>query len=269
MKSLKNILIIGLSFYTSNVFAQDTTEMIKTFNKVMSFSVQPYVYYSTYTRINASPVLQPEDTLSMDGEFYKNQTNLYYSNRKEEMFLTDSFFVQVNHQRKSIWISKVELSTMDKMNILPLSNKDMQQLFQQKYIISQAKVNDETSRLKFTAKQGADSTVVLHITLEFAEKSFEPKLLQMKVTMKKAINDEQLEQLQNENSEIAKAVQVIDNEKYFIRDQTATVVFKSIDFTKQKAMQMPSWENKLEYNKENKTFSAKGVYSDYEITQTF
>jgi hypothetical protein len=271
---LKNKIIIllltGIAIQV-NVNAQDTSAMLKEFNKVMSFSVQPYVHYTAFTKMEASPLLQPEDTMSTRGEFYKNETNLYYSNQKEEMYMEDSFFIQINHDRKSIWISKVDVETKDKMNILPLSSKNMQELFRKNYTISKTAVNEQTSRLNFETKQYFDSisVVLVNIGLQYSGKNFIPQLLEMNVSMKQKITDEQLEQFKTQGTDIRKAIQTIDSSNYFVRSQRVTVIFEAVNNLKEKAMQMPSWKEKINYNITENEFSGKGIYIDYEITKTF
>lgn len=251
--------------------AQDTTAMLKEFSKVMSFSVQPYLHYTSITKMEASPVMQPQDTITIKGEFYKNETNLYLSNQKEDMFMEDSFFVQINHERKSIWISKVDMETKEKMNILPLGNKDLQELFSKNYSISKMVIDERSSRLNFETKQYFDSVsvAVVNIDLQYSGKSFLPELLQMNVNMKQQIPDEQIQQLKDQGTDTRQLIQKIGNSNYLVRNQRVKVTFENIDNTKEKAMQIPSWKEKLNYNLIENEFSGKGVYSDYEVIKIF
>lgn len=270
MKCYKNrILILLFLFFIAGAKAQDTTALLKEFNKVMSFAVQPYVHYIAYTKMEAVPVMQPEDTLNMQGEFYKNETSLYYSNRQEEMFLEDSFFIQINHDRKSIWISRLDVDTKEKMNVIPLSNKKLHELFLKKYTISKTEVNENSNRLNFESKQHSDSLpeIMVNIALQYSRKKFMPEQWEMNVKMKQAITEEMAQQFKSQGAE--QVVKSINGNNYFMRDQHVTVTFGSIDNSKEKAMQMPSWKQKLDYNTNSNEFSAKNMYSDYEITKTF
>jgi len=108
MKSKHSFLILLLVF-CQPCFCQektDTAAMIKEFKKVMEFTRQPFVYVTTTTTVQSQPVLDAQDTLRTQGVFYKNETDLYYSTGQEEMYLQDSLLVQVNHDRKTIWISR-------------------------------------------------------------------------------------------------------------------------------------------------------------------
>jgi hypothetical protein len=271
MKLKNRIVLLVLIAITVKANGQDTTAMLKEFNKVMSFAVQPYVYYEARTKMEASPVLQPEDTLSTKGEFYKNENNLYYSSKQDEMFMQDSLFIQVNHDRKSIWISRVDVETKDKMNMLPLGSKDMQELFRKKYTISKTALDERSSRLNFEAKQYFDSVsvVVVNIGLQYSGKKLLPELLQMNVSMKQLVSDEQLQQLQAAGASAKQAIQTTGDNNYFVRNQRVTVTFENVDNSKEKAQQMPVWQNKLNYNAVTNEFTGKGSYSDYEITKTF
>jgi hypothetical protein len=221
--------------------------------------------------MEASPVLQAEDTLSIKGEFYKNGTNLYYSNEKEEMYMEDSFLIQVNHIKKSIWISKVDVASKENMNLLPLNKKEMEDLFRKKYVISKTTLSSATEELNFAATQFFDSIsmVVVNIALDYSGKTFLPALLKMNVKMKQVLEEEQVAQLKNEGKNAAKALEKIGDRDYLVRNQGVTVSFIDIDNSKEKAMQIPQWQEKINYDKETNEFKGKGTYSDYEIVKTF
>jgi len=265
---VSTILVV---IFTIGANAQDTTAMLKEFNKVMSFAVQPYMHYLAYTKMQATPVLQVQDTLSMKGEFYKNETDLYYSNEQEEMYIQDSFFIKVDKNKKTIWISKVDVSTKDRMNLLPLKNKDLQALFRKKYTISKTVVDDNTEQLNFETKQYFDSIsmVMMNVGLRYSGKNFLPQLLEMDVLMKQKLSDEQMTQMEMADAGAKNAVQRVGGDNYLMRTQKVTVTFEDVDNSKEKAVQIPSWKEKLNYNTVKNEFSGKGIYSDYEITKTF
>jgi hypothetical protein len=249
--------------------AQDTARMLKDFNKVMSFSVAPYIHYRSLTSIQVTPVLQPEDTLTLRGEFYKNQDNMYYGNEKEEMFMQDSFYIQVSHERKTVWISKMNKETKEKMNYLPLDNKQLQELFRKKFMISESEVNEQVRQLNFESKQYFDTMalVVVNIGLQYSGKNFIPQLLEMNVRMKQPVTQGQLEEL---NSNAPKQnIEQVGATSYFVHSQKVTVQFADIDNTKEKALQMPTWKERLAYDEQSKEFTGKGGWSTYEITKTF
>lgn len=271
MKYLKNIVTGLCILIVSKSYAQDTTAMIKDFNKVMSFSVQPYLYYTAYTKVDVSSVLEAEDTLGLKGEFYKNQASLYYNNNNEEMFLDDSIFIQINHDKKSIWISRVDESSKEKMSQIPLSNKELQQLFQKKYSISKSKINEQTDRLNFETKPRQDSLseITVNISLDYSGKMFIPQELGLNVKVKQVVSDSDIEQMKNAKVDVNSAIQKIGGANYFINNQKVRIVFTGIDFSKEKASKIPVWANKVDYDKVSTEFKGKGAYSDYEVVKMY
>lgn len=271
MKQVKNLLLFLLLCVADRAVAQDTAALIKEFNKVMSFSIQPYLYYTTNTKIEAVPVVEPGDTMSMTGEFYKYENNIYYSNKLEEMFLEDSLYIQVNHGRKSIWISKVDQDTKQRMNVLPLSNKSLQDLFKSKYTISKTVINKENSQLNFAASQFFDSVsvIMVNIGLQYSGKNFLPQMIEMNIDMKQKANDEFLQQMAAQGTNIDVMIKEIDNIKYLVRNQRVSISFDAINNSKEKATEIPLWTTRLKYDAVKDEFVAKEMYRDYEITKTF
>jgi len=261
------VTIIAVAILTG-VQSQDKASLIKEFNKVMSFSVQPYLHYITHTTMEASPVLQLADTLSDKGEFYKNGNDIYYRNTSEEMFLEDSFFIRINNEKKTIWISKVDVTSKDKMNLLPLSHGKMQKLFEKEYAVSKIAVNKESSRLNFNPFSQSFSAITTNIGLQYSNKNKIPELLQLTVSMKQPVSDETVKQVKS-SSEEKQLIQVIDGLPYLVRRQSVTIRFEDIDYSKEKAMQIPSWKSRIGFNQADGVFTGKDKYSDYEITKTF
>jgi len=238
---------------------RDTTAMVKEFNKVMSFALQPYLYYTTLTRMDALPVLEARDTASTYGIFYKNETNLYYKNGQDEIYLQDSLLVQINDDQKTIWIRKVDMSTRDKLNVSPLENKKIQELFRKDYSIDKSIVDANKTRMNFEAKQpvnsGADITT--QIGLEYQSANYQPLLMDMQIKMQEPASDELLAALRTEGIDDARLIRVIDGNKYIIRKQRVSISFSGIDTSKEKAMQMPDWKAKLQYMKVMESLQAK------------
>jgi hypothetical protein len=261
-------IMIQAGYAQSN---KDTTAMIKEFNKVMSFALQPYLHYTTITHMDALPVLEERDTARIYGIFFKNETNLYYKNGQDEIYLQDSLLVQINDNQKTIWIRKVDMSTRDNLNVSPLGNKKMQDLFRKGYTIGKSIIDDSRMRMNFEAKQpvGTGAGITTQIGLEYQRDSYQPLLMDMNIKMQEPASDELLAALKTEGINDDRLVQVIDGNKYVIRKQQVSISFSGIDTSKEKAMQMPDWKTKLQYNESNGEFVGKGTYSEYEITKTF
>jgi hypothetical protein len=273
MKYKNKILLLLLAFAVVKATAQDkdTTAMLKDFNKVMSFGAEPYLHYKAVTKISSSPVMQPEDTMTTNMEYYKNETNFYSGTQREELYIEDSLYIEVNHKRKTIWVSTVNDDIKKNMVKLPLKNKDWQALFKKNYTISQAAVNKTASKLNFKTVQKLDSLsqVVVNISLQYAAKNFMPQIMEMDVNARQAVTEETVQQLKNNDNNTSKLVQNIAGINYLVRNQKLTMEFSNLDNSKEKAMQMPTWKDKLDYNTATQVFTAKEKYSDYVVTKTF
>ena len=274
MNKIKIGLFCLLVFSGKTMYGQtaaDTAAMVNEFSKVIAFTAQPSLYFSTIIKTDAAPVLEPQDTLTSAGIFYKNNTELYYKNGQEAAYLQDSFFIQVNQNRKTIWINKVDVASKEKMNVLPLNDQKVQELFRKRYTIQQSVLNRGESRLYFVTRKKADSstTITTSITLEYSHKDYLPKLMQMDIHMQQPLSDDLLDALKNDNIDDTKLIQIIGGEKYLVRTQKVSVVFSEINNTKQKAMQMPLWKDILDFRETEQEFTAKGVYEGYEVTKMF
>jgi hypothetical protein len=273
MKHKNKILILILSFAVVKATAQDkdTTAMLKDFNKVMSFGAEPYLHYTAVTKISSYPVMQKEDTLTTNVEYYKNESNYYSGTQREELYIEDSLYIEVNHNRKTIWVSTVNDDIKKNMNKLPIKNKEWQALFKRDYTISQAAINKTTSRLNFKTVQKLDSLsqIVVNIGLQYASKNYMPQIMEMDVNARQAIAEETVQQLKDNGTNTSQLVQKIAGISYMIRNQKLTMEFSNMDNSKEKARQMPSWKDKLDYDEATKEFTAKEKYSDYEVTKTF
>ena len=251
--------------------AKDTTAMVKEFNKVMSFAVQPFLYYTTSTKMDAVPVLESRDTMTVSGVFYKMGTNLYYNNGVEETLLEDSLLVQINNDRKTIWISRADMDTREKINVSPLGNKKTQELFRKNYAITKTIMGDGLARMNFEMKQTGEGNVGVTtiIGLEYDTRSYLPFRMEMDLQMREPANDEIITALRSEGITDTRLVEITGTQKYIVRKQKMSVSFSGIDSSKEKASGMPSWKDKLNYDPQSGEFVGKGIYQGYEIVKTF
>ena len=261
------LIVINISSFSQTT--QDTAALVTEFGKVMSFATQPYLYCTTLTKMNSIPVLEEQDTLSYQGVFYKYLTDLYCGNGREELYMQDSLMIQVNHNRKSIWISKVDIASKDRMSFLPVNNTQVQELFRKKYEISKTRVNGNASRFDLKTNQNMNTSIAITTTigLEYETKNYLPLLMQIGIHMQHPATDEILTVLRDENTEYNKLLQTIDGVKYLIRLQNIVLSFLEIDNTIEAANKMPSWKYILDYDE--KEFIPKGLCKGYEVTKTF
>jgi len=273
MKNKHSFLILLLVF-CQTAFSQqaaDTAALIKEFKKVMAFGEQPYVFYTTATKLESEPVLEAQDTATMNGMFYKNETNLYYKCGPEETYLQDSLLIEVNQQRKTIWVSRVDMPSKEKLNTMPFSNKQLQGMMRKNYTIQKSITGNHMTKLSLETKQVAGGSAVIstRTALLFTEKDHIPQQVDIEMRMEQPANDEMIEQIKSQGVDERKLIQLINGQRYLIRMQKMSVVFESISNTKQKAMQIPLWQNILDFDAVKQSYTGKGVYAEYAVTKTY
>lgn len=269
---LKIITIILLASFTQNAQSQtaaETAKMADNFSKVMAFTQQPYLHYRTVTKMTALPVLEQKDTATLMGEFFKNRDDFYSNNGMEEVFIQDSFLVRVNHERKSIWISKVDIASKKRFDILPVNSKQLEALFLKNYAITSTILNDSISRMDFIAKQKDDKASSATIRLEYNIKKSLPTIIELKATLRQPADEAILATLNKEHIDSTKLIKIIDGTSFLVRTQQKHIAFEDIDNAPETATKMPSWKTVLEFDTANNEFVATASYKEYEVTQTF
>lgn len=249
----------------------DTTAIINDFNKVMSFATAPFLYYATTTKMNSWPVLEERDTMSVKGVFYKKGTELYYFNDLEETFLQDSLLIQINNDRKTIWVSRVDAETRDKLSTSLLDNKKIRELFRKSFRITRTITSANNVLLDFEQKQGLEdkSSVTTIISLEYDAGNYHPVSMKMDVCMREPADDDLIATLASEGITDPRLVEIKDGQKFIIRKQAVSISFSGIDTSPDKSGSMPSWKDKLVLNGQNGEFEGKGPFREYEIIKTF
>lgn len=267
-------MVITLVFSCGQVVAQtstDTTALFNEFMKVMSFTTRPYLYYSTSTRMSSEPVLEPTDTVTMIGEFYKNSTDIYSNTGREEMYLQDSLMIEINNERKSIWVRKVDVSTKDNLNLLPANTKDLLDRVKKSFQVRKEQISQETSRLYFTENKPAYSTAATTtlITLDYSEKTFLPQLIEISIELKQPISEEEAQAIHSEGYDETKLIKVVDGKKEIVRKQKVSIAFTEINSDKQILERMPIYKSSFRLDAITAEFTGMGKYKDYEVTKTF
>lgn len=271
--SLLSICIVLSSILFSQEIA-DTTRLENKFSSVMAFATAPYVYYTTITHIRSTPILQAQDTANLQGVFYKNLTDMYYNNGLEELYIQDSFLIEVNEDRKSIWVNKVDIASKTKMNSLLATNKQMQALFKEKYTSQKVRLSKQSSRLSFTSIQKKDSVLRSStlIDIDYLTKELLPVSIDIQLNLQQPMTSDALVQLKeqySDNGQLDQLIQLINHHQYLVRMQKISLFFYDITLTKEKASKMPSWKDILEYDPGANAFTAKGVYKNFVVSQTF
>lgn len=270
-KSIFGFLLLFLPALAYCQPATDTAALILEYNKVMSFTAQPYIHYTTLTKLSANPVLQSQDTASLIGEFFKNNTDIYSNNVKEEMYMQDSLMVSISNDRKTIWLNKVDVETKDRMNVITPFGKDVQEIMRRNYTISKSSQDENTSSIVFETRRPQTTEAVSNtrITIEYDSKSYLPRNINIDISMKEPADEETIAALKDEEVDEKKLVKEINGVKYLIRSQSMYIQFMAIKSDKANVMQMPSYNSCLDYNTVTQEFTGKGKYKDYEVTKLF
>jgi len=273
MKKMKCLLVTAL-LCSCTLYAQqpaDTAALIREFSKVMAFTAEPYLYYTTTTRMSAEPVIEAIDTLVVAGEFYKHNTEIYSSNSRHEMYLQDSLMIEINNQSKTIWVRRVDVTTKDNLNVLPLNTKNMIDNFEKNYIISKSRITRELCRLNFEWRKPEHSTsaTTTFISIEYSEKTWLPSFIEIEIQLKQPADEEMIAAIKAEGIDESKLIKTINGVKQVLRKQAIRIDFTSISNNMEKTLQIPAYKDNLEFNAERMEFTGKGKYKDYEITKTF
>lgn len=269
---IKITAIILLALVMQKAECQTDTSLaaiVGNFGKIIAFTNQPYLHYTTVTKMNAIPTFEPNDTATLLGEFFKYKDNFYSNNGLEEIYIQDSFMVRVNHERKSIWISKIDSVTEKRMDMLPLSLKQLQVILKT-YVITQTVLNNNIERMDFSEKlRNNNKVTTTSLGLEYNIKNFLPITIDIKATIRQPAEDGILTAIDNEHVDSTQLFAVIDGAKFLVRIQSMHLAFSNIDHTKETAMKMPSWRTVLDYDSANNEFLATAAYISYEVTPTF
>lgn len=249
-RGILTIIVIGIASI-SYCQKADTLSLVSDLNKVMSFAVKPYLYYRTVIKNESIPVLQTTDTLTLHGLFYKNTTDIYYGTEHDEMYLIDSLLYRVNHPRKSVWISKVNVNSKENLDVLPLSKSLNKEALIKNYTIKRTVVDKNTLRFDLSPKRKSNTETF--IVLEYDPKTDLPKLLQVEIRAKEPVDDEAITSLQSDSINVSSLIKEIDNKKFMVRTQRISVRFLEISNSKEKASQMPVFKE----------------YASYEVIKTF
>ena len=273
MKKIRKNILLSLALFAGlTAFGQqDTASMITDFNKVMAFSVQPYLHYKAAMKMSSTPIIQAEDTLSTESEFYKNLNNICFRNSLGEMFIADSLFIEIDKRHKKITLSRIDENTLKKMNVLPLNSKEMRELFKQRYTISRNGSPGSMNKLNFSSKQSQDSTmsVVLNIGLQYSVKDYLPEVIEMSIDMKQQLSGDDIQQMIAEDPASKQMVHTENGTDYLKRTQKVTITFGDIDNTEFSVAKMPNWKENINYNLSTGELTPTGIYSDYEIIKNF
>ena len=263
-------LLLAISCRALAQPAADTAAVIREFDDVMAFAVQPYVHFTSVMALHSGPMLPPGDTgRILHSNFYKYEDNLYYGNEQEEMYLQDSLMIRVNHRQKVIQISKVDVSTKKNMDILPLKRADRQRLLRNRYTIAKMPDRGDTGVIVIRPQAGrsAGQSMNTEILMEYTKSSHLPLLMRM--TTLQRTSEAMSGALKANGFDVVHMSEERDGIRSLIMTQTASMRFETMETAKETARHMPLWTDKIAYDPMSGNYMGKGDYSDYRIIKTF
>jgi hypothetical protein len=249
----------------------DTTAIIHEFNKVMAFAVQPYLSYTSIMTLRSGPLAAADTGRVLHNQFYKLQDDLYYGNEEEEVFLQDTLLVQVNHHRKSINLGLVDAAFRKKMDVLPLQKMDMQRLLRSHYTIMQEPDEGDTACITMRSEDptGLQRVAGSEIRIRYIRQTHLPVLMAVMLRMRQPVSSQGVDMLKQKGFDVAKMVEDQGGKQSLITTENLSVRFGAIADTREDAMKMPSWKDRIAYDPVKQHFSGKGGWEDYEVVKTF
>lgn len=250
----------------------DTSAVIREFNDVMAFTVQPYLHYTSVTSLRTGPMTPLADTgRILQGSFYKYDDDLYYGSDQEEMYLQDSLMIKVDHLHKTIQVSKVDVATKKNMDLLPLKKMDRQKLLRSHYTISKMPEEGDTESIviRSLAARDVGQSGGQEMLMEYTKQGHLPLLMQITVRIREQATDQVEGMLKSSGFDVQQMREDLAGQQSLVMTQTASVRFGAMETTREAAMQMPLWKEKLSYDPVSGNYSGKGDYSGYRIIKTF
>jgi hypothetical protein len=266
------VLLVLMAYAVSAQKRGDTIAIIKDFNQVMAFSVQSYLHYSSVISLRSGPMADTVKGSSvLHNECYKVQDDLYYGNEQEEIFLQDSLMVRISHSRKSIQLSKVDMATKKRMDILPLKRTDMQKMLRERCTLSRLSDEGDAGQILISTheKQTPQGFVSSDMRVVYDRGSHLPLKMEVSMHLRNEENEQMKNVLKVNGFDVVKMASEKDGKKSLSMTQTASVSFGEIETTKEKATQMPLWRDRVDYDDHSKNYSGRGRCEGYEVIKTF
>lgn len=274
MKKITSSLLTLAIAFSSAAYSQaitDTTALKMELGHIMAFADAPYVYYSTSMKMGSEPLLESADSASLPGVFYKNGSDIYYDNGLEQTYIQDSFLIQVNAHRKSIWINKVDIASKAKLATSLRGNSSGQEILKKSCQVQKVQLTQQLSRITLSAVQKKDSlhTITTSMGIDYLANELLPVSIDIQLHQQQLLTADALAELRAQPTGNSKLIQSIANKQYLVRMQSIHLSFFDITLSKEKAAEMPSWKAMLDYDPANQSFVAKGRYTNYEVTKIF
>lgn len=251
---------------------RDTVAIINEFNKVMEFSVNPYLHYRGIISLRSGPMVDSTaGSKTLHNEFYKVQDDLYYGNELEEVFLQDSLMVRINHSRKSVQVSKLDMASKKQVDLMPLKRTEMQRMLREHCTLSRLPVSGDTGRIMIATRETRSSQgfVSSDLLVVYLRDTHLPLGMEMTIHLRNEETEQMRELFAGNGFDVSRMESESGGKKSLSVTQRAAVSFEKIETTEEEAEKMPLWTEYVSYDQETKIYSGKGRCEGYEVTNTF
>jgi hypothetical protein len=251
---------------------RDTVNVIRDFNDVMAFTIQPYVYFSSTTSLMTGPMRNGRDSITrLHGKFYKLGEDMYYGTEAEELFLQDSLLVRIDHNRKTITVQRLDMTTKKNIDLLPLKRPDLQKLLRAHYMIGETPAGGDTAVISIRSQPGIMRAPrrSSEMRIEFKKDSHLPLFMEVLMRVPQEGSEQTAYLLKQQGFNVDKMKDTLNGVLCFVMNETAAIQFDEVAATREQAMQMPLWTGKLSYNRNANQFTGTGTCAGYAVTKTF
>ena len=266
------VLLLAAVSPTNAQHVRDTTKVIRDFNDVMAFAVQPYVYFRSTTSLMTGPMINGRDSITrLHGKFYKNGDDMYYGTEAEELFVQDSLMIRVDHHRKAITIQRIDMATKKNIDLLPLKKPDLQKLLRAHYLIAETPAGGDTAVISIRSQPAKTPArwQNAEMRLEFRRQNHLPLVVEVIMRVRQEGSDPVRDLLIKQGFDVDDMRESSNGVTFFVMSQRAAVRFDEVAMTREEAMQMPLWTEKLAYDRNAGLFTGRGACASYAVTKTF
>jgi hypothetical protein len=250
---------------------RDTTAVIRDLDDVMAFAVQPYVYFRSTTSLMTGPMRNGRDSITrLHGKFYKCGEDMYYGTEAEELFVQDSLMIRIDHHRKAITIRRIDMATKKNIDLLPLKKTDLQKLLRGHYLIGETPMGGDTAMISIRSQPAMMLARWLsaEMRVEFKKDSHLPLIMEVMMRVRQEGSNQIGDLLIKQGFDVDEMKESLNGVPFFVMDQTAAVRFDEVMTTREQAIQMPLWTEKLVYDR-IAGFTGTGVCVGYAVTKSF
>lgn len=260
-----------ISHFGAGQKSADTTDLIAELGDVLAYSRRPDIRLLTETKLSASPILYPTDTAFLKGEFARFEGRIYSSNGNDELFVEDSIMVQVNKERKSIWLTKINPDLYSGDYQFNKIDKSVLKGIRDGRLIRKSAIDNKRSKFTVEDKQDTIQAASVFNKLEvlYNNQTKLPEKILITVSMQENLDDNMREIISEECLDSTALIKSFNGKRVVVRQQTMEIKFSSVENYNPKNKNCPLRSAVVQYNAVKDQYMAIGVYRDYEVRKLF